>query len=158
MRKQLIRNATGAKVPGAELWLDLETLATVEVTSEDREHPIEHALVSPEGSGWRAAEPGPQLIRLVFDQPQDVKRIHIAFQESAVERTQEFALRWSPEPDSKSTREIVRQQWNFNPGGSTAQLEDYGVNLSGVRVLELNIVPNISGGEDRASLAALRVA
>jgi hypothetical protein len=37
-------------------------------------------------------------------------------------------------------------------------IEDYNVDLVGVTVLELRIVPDISGGSARASLAQLRVA
>jgi hypothetical protein len=48
-------------------------------------------------------------------------------------------------------------QWNFSPSGSTRELEDYRVDLSGVTVLELHIVPDQRGGDARASLAELRL-
>ena len=38
------------------------------------------------------------------------------------------------------------------------EVEDYDVDLDGVTALELRIVPDISGGSTRASLAQLRVA
>ena len=57
-------------------------------------------------------------------------RIHLAFAEKDVERTQEFCLRWSPAA-SRPVQEIVRQQWNFSPTGSTTQVEDYSVGLPG---------------------------
>ena len=38
---------------------------------------------------------GAQTIRLIFDQPQKLKRISLVFEESETERTQEFVLRWS---------------------------------------------------------------
>jgi hypothetical protein len=79
------------------------------------------------------------------------------FEDSENIRTQEFVLRWSP--DSGHTfREIVRQQWNFSPPDSIWETEDYAVELSGVTVLELIIVPDKSGGAARASLASLRLA
>jgi len=53
--------------------LDLEHAATVEVTSEDKDFPIESSLSIEPSHGWRAAEPGAQEIRLVFDQPQQLK-------------------------------------------------------------------------------------
>jgi hypothetical protein len=86
-----------------------------------------------------------------------VRRIHLVFHEDERERTQEFVLRWSPD-GGQSYREILRQQYNFSPPGAIREVEDYEVNLDGVTVLEMTIVPDISGGSARASLAALRVA
>lgn len=138
-------------------WLDLEQLAQVEISSEDAEHPIESALIQNNASGWRANEPGKQTIRLVFDKPQNITRIQLLFEESGDERTQEFVLRWSPD-DRNNKREIVRQQYNFSPAANTRELEDYTVNLDGVLILEMDITPDISGGNARASLAQLRLA
>ena len=138
-------------------WLDLEQLAQVEITSEDSEHPIESALIQNNASGWRANEPGKQTIRLVFDNPQNITRIQLLFEESKHERTQEFVLRWSP-GDMDTSREIIRQQYNFSPAVNTRELEDYTVNLDGVLILEINITPDISGGNARASLTRLRLA
>ena len=45
----------------------MEGLAEVEITSEDADHPIESALLPGRASGWRAAGPGKQTIRLLFD-------------------------------------------------------------------------------------------
>ncbi|HSE04934.1 MAG TPA: carbohydrate-binding protein [Methylomirabilota bacterium] len=146
----------GPAGPEAE-WLDLEQLAQVEVTSEDAAYPIESALVPGEGSGWRAAQPGEQTIRLVFDRPQRVRRMWLLFIEPDTTRTQEFALRWSPD-GGRSFREILRQQWNFGPPETIREMEDYRVELGGVTVLELAIVPDKNGGEARASLAQWRLA
>jgi hypothetical protein len=55
-------------------------------------------------------------------------------------------------------REIVRQQYNFSPPDATDEREDYTVDVEGLTNLELSIVPDISGGPERASLAQLRVA
>ena len=138
-------------------WLDLEQLARVEISSEDAEYPIESALIQNNASGWRANEPGKQTIRLVFDNPQNITRIQLLFEESSHERTQEFVLRWSSD-DRDNKREIVRQQYNFSPAANTRELEDYTVNLDGVLMLEMDINPDISGGNARASLAQLRLA
>jgi hypothetical protein len=91
-----------------------------------------------------------------FDKPQKVKRIQLAFEETETKRTQEFTLRWSRD-GGQSYREIVRQQWNFSPPGTVGEIEDYAVILPDVAVLELNIVPDQSGGEARASLVKLRL-
>jgi hypothetical protein len=66
-------------------------------------------------------------------------------------------LRWSPD-GGKSFREILRQQWNFSPEGATSETEDLHVDLPAVTVLELSIIPEISGGNALASLAQLRLA
>jgi hypothetical protein len=156
MRKSIVPDSS---VPSAALeptWLDLELLARVEVSSEDPAHPVEQALRIGAPSGWRAGASGPQTLRLNFDEPQRLQRIRVHFEETQHERAQEFVLRWSA--DGKSFREIVRQQWNFSPSGSTREAESYVVALAGVCVLELNIVPDTRGGDARASLAELRIA
>lgn len=135
---------------------DLETAAAVEVTSEDADYPIESALVLRDTNGWRAAFPGTQVVRLVFDQAQELRRISLAFEENQVSRTQEFVLRWSSDGGRKF-QEIVRQQWNFSPPATTRENEEYRVELSEVSALELVIVPDISGGSARASLKSLRL-
>jgi hypothetical protein len=77
----------------------------------------------------RACEPGDQQIRLIFDEPVSVGRIQGRFDEPATERTQEFTLRWSAAWEAST--DIIRQQWNFSPGGPTTELEDHIVNLAG---------------------------
>jgi hypothetical protein len=42
-----------------------EPLWMVEITSENETYPIECALQLGERRGWRAAKPGPQIIRLL---------------------------------------------------------------------------------------------
>jgi hypothetical protein len=153
MRKRLIASI-GAVSKVDRPWLDVDRAAVVEMTSEEAAHPVEAALVPGDERGWRAAGPGPQTIRLLFDNPQKLQRIWLDFEESEIERTQEFVLRWSVDA-GQSYREIVRQQWNFSPPGTVREIEDYAVELSGVTVLELNIVPSRSGSEARASLSAL---
>jgi hypothetical protein len=138
-------------------WLDLDSAAVVEVTSEAKQYPVESALVSGETRGWRAADSGPQTIRLIFDKPQPLTRIALVFEESETERTQEFVLRWSPD-GGRSIREIVRQQWNFSPPATIREIEEYQVALADVTVLELVIVPDVSRGTARASLKSLRLA
>ena len=138
-------------------WIDLQRLAQVELTSEDAAYPIEAALIPGFGSGWRAAQAGEQTIRLLFDEPRRVRHIQLAFHEDQLARTQEFVLRWLPDA-GQTYREIVRQQYNFSPPVMTREIEDYKVELVGVSVLELSIVPDISGGDARASVAQLRIA
>jgi hypothetical protein len=154
-KKQITPNPQHASAPDED-GLDLERAAVVEVTSEDKDYPVESALLSEEKRGWRAANAGPQTIRLVFDDPQRLKRISLVFEEKEVKRTQEFVLRCSLD-GGRSSREIVRQQWNFSSPGAVLEVEDYQVDLSGVTALELMIVPDISSGTARASLKSLRL-
>lgn len=133
-------------------WLNLGRMAVVEVTSEEKEYPVEAALVAGEMRGWRAGSPGTQTMRLIFDQPQRLTRIALVFEETETPRTQELVLRWSPD-SGRSFREIVGQQWNFSPPNSKRESEEYQVALSDVTVLELVIVPDISRGPARASQA-----
>jgi len=157
MLKRIIGQDTRDASPGNQDWLNVDALAQVEVTSEDPAHPIESGLLPGAESGWRAGQPGPQTVRLVFDQPQKITRLHLEFHEDELERTQQFVLRWSSN-GGQSYREIVRQQYNFSPPATTSEREDYTLDLDGVTALELNIVPDISGGPARASLAQLRIA
>jgi len=156
MRKRLSMPIPQDAPPRDEGWLDLDRAAVVEVTSEEKDYNIESALVSGGAQGWRAASPGTQTIRLLFDQPQRLRRISLVFEESETERTQEFVLRWSPD-GGHSFREIIRQQWNFSPPNTIREVEEYRVEISDVTVLELVILPDISRGAARASLKSLRL-
>ena len=156
MRKRLVDSSVGAATAAAGGWLDVGSLAQVEFTSEEETRPVESALVPGAAAGWRAAGPGEQTLRLLFDEPQSLRRISLLFAEEETPRTQEFVLSWSP--DGEAYHEIVRQQFNFSPGGAAREAEDYKVELDGVRSLELRIVPDISGGAARATLEQLRLA
>src|SRR5260370_25832435 len=149
MRKRLITQTPENIRTRGEGWLDVERAAVVEVTSEDKDFPVEAALVSGDARGWRAAAPGTQTIRLIFDQPQKLRCISLVFEENETARTQGFVLRWSPD-EGKSLKEIVRQQWNFSPPGAIREVEEYQVELSNVTALELVIKPNIGRGVPRA--------
>jgi len=157
MRKTIIAPVEQRTAPHDEDWLSLDNLVDVEITSENPAHPIESALLRSSSSGWRAAVPGKQTMRLRFAEPQPLRRISLSFVEPVSERTQEYVLRWSPD-GGQSYREIVRQQWNFSPRGTTSETEDHYVELPAVTVLEMSIVPDISGREAFASLAQFRLA
>ena len=134
--------------PTADGWLDLQEIASAEISSEDPLHPFENALQG-EG-GWRAADPGPQVIRLNFDAPQFIRRIRLQFREEHRERAQEFALFVTSAANQR--QEVVRQQWTFSPGGSVSEVEDYSVDLPAVSSLELEIDP---GRHDKSAVATL---
>ena len=158
MRKRIInhdkKSSTIDRVDKA--WLQLESLAQVEVSSEEARHPIEAALVPGATSGWRAAAPGQQVIRLMFDEPQNLRLIHLVFDEYEHERLQEYTLRWSS-GNGQPYREIVRQQYTFSPPTTTTEVEDYKVDLDSCAELELSIVPDLRGSAAHASIAAFRL-
>jgi hypothetical protein len=137
-----------------------ESIALVEVTSEDPAYTVESALqgegLQGVGSGWRAGEAGRQKIRIVFAEPQTLRRISLVFEETARQRTQEFTLGASRHSEGPFV-EVVRQQWTFSPPATIREAENYDVDLSDVAALELVITPEISGGSAHASLRSLRL-
>jgi hypothetical protein len=82
MRKRIITPVQQETASLDQDWLNMEGLAEVEITSEDAAHPIESALLPGLASGWRAAGPGKQTIRLLFANPQRLRRIWLNFVES----------------------------------------------------------------------------
>ena len=157
MRKQMINSGSEAVSRSGDVWLDLERLAQVEITSESAEHPIESALIPDRGPGWRAAQPGKQTIRLIFDQPLALGHILLRFDEKEQGRTQGIRAALVTGRTAVA-REIVRQQYTFSPPATNQEIEDYRVKLNGVTAVELEIVPDISGGGAYASLAEMRLA
>jgi hypothetical protein len=137
MRKQPINSISEHVSLSTDMWLDLRDLATAEITSEDVDHPIESALIPGRGPGWRAAKPGKQTIRLVFDEPMSIERILLRFEERERGRTQEFALRWVSQ--GLSHREIVRQQYVFSPPATIQSMFSVRPQLSkSLRTIPLN--------------------
>jgi len=157
MRKRILGPDNPAVPTASRIYLDLARVAQVEVSSEDGSHPIEGALLPGPGSGWMAAGPGEQVVRLLFDEPARLHHLGLLFREEFHSRTQEFVLRWSADHGT-TWREIVRQQFNFSPPVTTTESEEYAVQLQGVTTLELRIVPEISGGAARATLARMSLA
>src|SRR5918999_911067 len=157
MRKTIIGPVAENISRSDQNWLDLERLTHVELTSEDPKYPVESALMPGQGPGWRANRPGEQTVRIIFDQPQSLRRIWLEFDEQEQARTQEFALRCFQE-GQEHAREIVRQQYTFSPPQTIREIEDYRVELERVTAIELKIIPDISRGSARASLAQIRLA
>jgi hypothetical protein len=75
MRKRLLSATPDTIESHDQAWIDVSTAALVEVTSEQNDRPIETALLSRETPGWRAAMPGDQTIRLIFDEPQNLRAL-----------------------------------------------------------------------------------
>jgi hypothetical protein len=155
MRKSVLAPVHPAEPrPSLDAWLDLESLASLEISSEDPAHPFEHALRG-ETEGWKSTDPGLQTIRLKFDEPQNIRRIRLEFHESQHERAQEFSI--SAITDGQK-RQVVRQQWAFSPTGSTIEVEDYTVNLPNVSALEIEIDPGRHDKSAHATLHSIAIA
>jgi hypothetical protein len=58
MRKRLITPIPQNVPLPDEGWLNLDGAAVVEVTSEEKDYPVESALVSGQMMGWRAGDSG----------------------------------------------------------------------------------------------------
>lgn len=163
MRKNLIETKPLASEEDSatkDKWLDIDAIATVEITSEDPQFPVEQAVAVSSSTGWRAAAKGPQFIRFNFDKPTSIDRIQIHFVERDADRCQEFAI--YTKSGTGESREVVRQQFTFSPGGATEELEDYTVALSAVTSLELRIDPDRAHdpthSQNFATLQSLRLA
>ena len=156
MRKSTISGfgASGG-LSAAGSWLNLEQVAIVELSSEEPQHPFEQALKADATEGWKASAPGPQLIRLLFDSPQSVRRIHLEFREERVDRSQEIALFATSKTFSR--KELVRQQWVFSPHGATTEIEDYFFDLKDVTAIELEIDPGRHDKQVFASLQSIQI-
>ena len=155
MRKTILGHESQPATSSSNEWLGVEAIAGIGVTSEAEDAPVENVLYPDREVGWRAGEPGPQIIQITFGGPTNIRHIQLLFRESQFARTQEFTLRCSVAGGER--REVTRQQWTFSPQGSTEELEDYRVTLDDVTVLELAIIPDISKGGVHASLVHLRI-
>jgi hypothetical protein len=154
MRKKIIQTDQGVSVdPG----LDVSSLATVLVTSESEDHPVENAFDAhrgPGGSCWVASEQGEQTLILEFDAPQTIRRVLLEIEETETTRVQEIDLSTSVD-GGESYREVVRQEYNFSPPGTTFEREEWQVNADRVTHLRLRIKPDKGGAAGRAKVTSL---
>jgi hypothetical protein len=156
LRKQIIKpsHTPPAPMPGE---IDIAAVATVLVTSEDPDHPVDRAFDQqrgPGGSRWVAGEPGEQTLILAFDAPQVIRRVLVEVEEPEVARTQDLQLAVSSD-GGQTYRELVRQEYNFSPPGTTFEREDWAATAEGVTHLRLVIRPDKGGKPCRATLTSL---
>lgn len=159
LRKQIIPKRPGDSF-SFEGEIDVAKLATVQVSSEQNDHPIDHVFDKsrgPGGSRWIADEPGEQTVILVFDTPQTITRVGVEVEEIAVSRTQELSLSVSDD-GGRTYRNLVRQEFNFSPPGTTFEREVWSVAAPGVTHLRLEIQPDKGGRIGRATLTSLSLA
>jgi hypothetical protein len=156
MRKRILKSnsAPSALLPGE---LDVAAIATVLVTSETADHPVENAFDArrgPGGSRWVAETPGEQTLILTFDTPQKIQQVLLEVEENQASRTQELQLAISLD-GGRTYCELLRQEYNFSPPGTTFEREEWVVAAEGVTHLRLWIKPDKGNRPGRASLTAL---
>jgi hypothetical protein len=157
-RKKIVSANNAPSIRRAEE-KDIGALATVFVTSEDPDHPIECAFDSEEGPGasrWIAGVPGEQTVILAFDAPQAIRRVRLEIEEPDASRTQEVDLSVSDD-GGQTYRHVLRQEYNFSPPGTTIEREEWPFTADGVTHLRLRIKPDKGDRPCRATLTALAV-
>ena len=159
LRKQIVLKQSSDPV-FLEGEISVPDVATVQVTSEDAAHPIDNAFDrdrGPGGSRWIAVGPGEQTVILLFDSPQTIRKIGVEIEELAVSRTQELSLSVSSD-GGRTYRELVRQEFNFSPPGTSFERELWSASAGGVTHLRLDIKPDKGGRAGRATLTSLTLA
>ena len=124
--------------------LDLLNNAEVIITSEAESHPVDNLVDGSRGRGssqWIAGISGPQVLIFNFDTPQHITEIVYEIEETKDTRTQEILLEASSDAGEKY-RELVRQEYNFSPSGSTFQKEIVTVNIPGITNIKMTIKPD----------------
>ncbi len=159
LRKQVIPKPSRDPAP-LEGEIPIADVATVQVTSEQADHPIDHAFDrsrGPGGSRWVAGAPGEQSVTLLFDSPQTIRRIAVEVEELAVGRTQELALSVS----SDGGRPIESSSGRSSTSAHRARASSASSGRSpsdAVTHLRLDIKPDKGGRVGLASLTSLSVA
>jgi hypothetical protein len=136
---------------------DIAAIATVWVTSEAADAPIDHAFDhsgGPGGSRWVAAGAGEQRLILAFDTPQTLRMIRLEVEEPEVCRTQVLYLSVSYD-GGQTYQELRRQEYTFSPPGATFEREEWAVTVEGATHLQLAITPDKGGAPCRATLTSL---
>lgn len=158
LRKQILTTGLTTSAPQSGE-LDIAVTATVLVTSEAADAPIDNVFDhrrGPGGSRWIAAAPGEQRLILAFDTPQTLQQISLEVEECDVSRTQELQLSVS-EDGGRTYRELVRQEYTFSPPGTIFEREEWTVKATGATHLQLWIKPDKGGKLCRATLTSLAV-
>lgn len=137
--------------------IDVGATATVIVTSESPENVVDFAfdgLGGPGGTRWVANDVGEQSITLAFDTPQSFNGVRLEVEESQIDRTQQVTLSTSHD-SGQSYRELLQQEFNFSPSGSTFERENWTIFAHAVTHFRVTIKPDKGGKPCRASITSL---
>ena len=95
LRKHILTNPHAAQRVSEPDVKDISALATVFITSEARDHPIDQVFDfrrGPGGTRWIAAAEGEQTLLLAFDTPQTIRKIRVEIEEPNMGRTQVLCI------------------------------------------------------------------
>ena len=137
--------------------IPVPSLATLQVSSEAVGHPISLIFDETHGPGafhWRAAEAGDQTLTIAFHRSCTINRVIMDVEECDETRTQEVQLS-SSKDGGVTYRELVRQEFNFSPDGTTWEHEDWTVRQDQVTHLRLVIKPDKRRTDLFATLTSL---
>ena len=136
--------------------IDIAEVAAVLVTSEAPDHPIDLAFDldrGRRGARWIAGEPGERTVTLAFAAPQTINQILLEVEEPEFARTQELHLSLSCD-GGRTYRELLRQEYNFSPAGTSFERKKWKVSAQGVTHLRL-VKPDKGDKPCRATLTSL---
>lgn len=154
LRKQLLQPRESRGSGGA---ISIADTATVLVTSELPDHPIDHICDGQRGPGstrWVAEQSGDQTVVLAFDTAQNIDTVSLEIEETEISRTQELTLATSRDGGG-TYREVLRQEFNFSPSGTTFEHEEWRLAAEGITNLRVWIRPDKGGKPCRASMTSL---
>lgn len=157
IRKRIVQDACPVELDIGIPALDIPDIATVIVTSEEAVYPIELIFDGRRGLGasrWRAATPGQQSLILDFDKPQTLHQLALDIEESEISRTQVLWVSVSTD-GGRSYRELIRQEYNFSPPGTTYERETWTIDTPHVTHLAIVVEPDKSGQTAYASVTSL---
>ena len=156
LRKQILTtHETMSRRGAAEM--DIAAVATVLVSSEDPRHPIDYAFDDQRGPGatrWIAGETGEQVVILAFDAPQTIRKVLVEVEEPDI-RPHPGNGGIVSQDGGQTYRELVRQEYNFSPPGTTFEREEWSVEADAMTHLRLAIKPDKGGKPCRATLTTL---
>jgi len=159
LRKQVIPTRP-VESASFEREIPVAEVATVQVSSEQSDHPIDNVFDrshGPGGSRWIADGSGEQTLILVFDYPQTIRKVGLEVEELSVNRTQELSVSVSSD-GGRTYRELVRQEFTFSPPSTGFEREVWSVAAEGVTHLRLDIKPDKGGRVGQATLTSLTLA
>jgi hypothetical protein len=157
LRKQILNDRPAVGAPRLDV-KDIPALATVLVTSEETQHPVDHlfdASGGPGGTRWIAGADGDQTLVLAFDTPQTIRAIGIEAEEPSATRTNVLIISLS-EDGGRTYRERIRQEFNFSPG-TTFEREEWSMPADRVSHIRIVIQPDKGHAPHRATLTSLTV-
>jgi hypothetical protein len=159
LRKQIIQELPRAEAALKADAKDIASIATVLVTSESPDHPVDHLFDAKSGRGgtrWMAAADGEQTVIVAFDTPQVIREVSLETEELATSRTQALVLSLSRD-GGRTYREVLRQEFTFSPPDTTFERENWTVPADGVTHVRVVVQPDKGNAPRRATLTSLTI-